>query len=212
MQEKTPEAMNPLDSNVKNYFTSPHSYTAAGGLVTNIRSGEYHVTEGGREMMVTVLGSCVAACIHDPITKISAMNHFLLPGDIFTQASPKYGIFAMEYMINEVLKRGGVKTRLQVKVFGGAKVLPNSSIDVGDKNIKFIREYLANESLTLSSSDLGGDYARRIHFCGDTGKVMMRRVESVKEVEKVITEEKTFSKELVQLQPDDFVELFGKKS
>ena len=210
MNQTNPEVMNPLDSSVKNYFTSPHSYAAAGGIVTNVRSGEYHVTDGGREMMVTVLGSCVGVCIHDPVTKISGMNHFLLPGDIFAQSSPKYGIFAMEYMINEILKRGALKTRLQVKVFGGAKVLPNSSIDVGDKNIAFIKEYIQNESLQLVSSDLGADYARRIHFCGDTGKVMMRKIESVKEIDKVITEEKTFSENLGQLQSDDFVELFGK--
>lgn len=212
MRENTPPVMNPLDDGVRSYFTSPHSYTAAGGVVTNVRSGEYHVTDGGREMMVTVLGSCVAVCVHDPVTKISGMNHFLLPGDIFTQASPKYGIFAMEYMINEVLKRGGLKTRLQVKVFGGAKVLPNSSIDVGDKNIQFIKSYIQDEELQLVSSDLGADYARRIHFCGDTGKVMMRKVESIKDVDRVISEEKTFSKELDKLQTDDFVELFGKKS
>lgn len=210
MRDLSPAPMNPADQSVRDYFTSPHSYQAAGGLVTNIRSGEYHVTEGGREMMVTVLGSCVAVCVHDPLTKISGMNHFLLPGDLFAQASPKYGIFAMEYMINEILKRGALKTRLQVKVFGGAKVLPNSSIDVGEKNVKFIKEYLQNEGLQLVSSDLGGDYARRIHFCGDTGKVMMRRVESVKEIDKVIVEEKQFSKDIDQTKPDDFVEFFGK--
>lgn len=209
MAQINTSTMNPNDAGVKDYFKSPHSYVAAGGLVVNVRSGEYHVTEGGREMMVTVLGSCVATCIYDPLTKIAGMNHFLLPGDIMAQASPKYGIFAMEYMINEMLKRGALKTRLEVKVFGGGKVLPKSSIDVGEKNIAFIKEYLENESLKMVSSDLGGDYARRLHFCGDTGKVLMRRVESVKEVDKVINEEKSFKSELDGVKPQDSVELFG---
>lgn len=198
---------------VGDYFTSPGKYYDQNDemVVINVRSGEYHVTDGPGEMMVTVLGSCIATCIYDPVAKLSAMNHFLLPGDFNAPPSPKYGIFAMEYMINELLKRGGLKTRLQVKIFGGGKIIENSSIDVGERNIEFVKEYLVNESLNLVASDVGGAWPRRVHFFGDTGKVKMRKLERTSDHGKVIKEESAFSNELLHLKQNSSVELFGGK-
>lgn len=177
--------------------------------VTNIFSGEYYVTEGPKEMICTILGSCVAVCVHDPIAKVSGMNHFLLPGNEEAPFSPKYGIFAMEYMINEVLKRGGLKKRLIVKIFGGAKIHNQTySLNIGERNIAFIREYLANEGLNIIASDIGGTHPRKIYFMGDTGKVMVNKIRQLAVVNKVVEEEDLFAKSIKQSPYKGSIELF----
>ena len=199
---------------VGDYFNAPHRYYNQNEelMVTNVRSGEYYVAEGPKELMVTVLGSCIATCIFDPISKIAGMNHFLIPGDFNTPPSPRYGIFAMEYMINEILKRGGVKTRLIVKVFGGGNVMKNTTMQIGQKNIEFITEYLANESLTIAASDVGDDCPRRVHFYADTGKVRVRRLRREDDIENTDKEESAYAKEINGVKHPSYgvVELFKK--
>jgi chemotaxis protein CheD len=152
--------------------------------------GEYYVT-GSDELIATTLGSCVSACIRDPEAKIGGMNHFMLPfrdGDknVGGGASYRYGNFAMEHMINDILKNGGRRERLEVKVFGGGNVLPSMTA-VGTKNERFVLEYLETEGFTVTSQDLGGPYPRKVIYFPQTGKVLMQRVAMTRRDEEEIT-------------------------
>ena len=150
-----------------------------------ILPGECYVSSSG-EMIVTVLGSCISACIRDTRLGVGGMNHFMLPvkssGDNTQRNHLQYeelcyGNWAMEYLINEILKIGGKKDRLEVKLFGGGKVLAGfSNIDVGARNIQFVREFIERDKLTVASHDLGGDYPRKVLYFPDTGAVKMRRM------------------------------------
>ena len=120
-----------------------------------IFSGDWHVSTKANEVLITILGSCVSACIRDPIAGIGGMNHFLLPGDesVVAQVSDaaRYGVFAMESLINGILKAGGRKDRLEFKVFGGGNVINNSQ-KIGSKNAAFIRNFLKNEVTCRAAS------------------------------------------------------------
>lgn len=180
--------------------------------VVKLYSGDYYVSYGPKEMVMTILGSCVAACIRDPILCIGGMNHFLLPDTTdksvsgIANESTRYGVFAMEKLVNELLKRGAVKSRLEVKLFGGANVTDNSAL-IGFKNVAFIKEYVKNEGLRVVSEDLGGDQPRRIHYYTDTGKVMMRVLKK-KEDFVVVENEKVYKKKLANLPIEGDAELF----
>lgn len=141
---------------------------------------EYYVTD--EDMMITtVLGSCVAACIHDPITRIGGMNHFMLPdGDLNSPASAtmRYGAFAMEVLINELLKAGASRERLQAKVFGGGAVLAAmQQMNIGERNARFVLNYLKTEGIPIQAQDLGDKHARRINYFPSDGRVMVRKME-----------------------------------
>lgn len=183
--------------------------------VTTLYSGDYYVTNKPNEMIVTILGSCVAACLYDPIAKVGGMNHFLLPdtgwnsgGNVLDGMgeSTRYGAFAMEQLINGILKLGGLKNRLEVKVFGGANVTDNSSM-IGSKNVVFVRDFLKREGLRITSSDLGGDYPRRVRFYPDTGKAMLLKLTRRADLA-VVDEEKKFAN-VLKLKPiEGYIELF----
>lgn len=144
--------------------------------------GDCVVTDAADEMLVAVLGSCVAACVRDPQLGIGGMNHFMLPGasaKIWSGASDdlRYGHFAMEKLINDILAKGARRDQLEIKLYGGASLIRNG-VSAGEENIAFIRRYLAEENLPVASEDLGGVYPRRIHFFAHTGKtyrLLMRR-------------------------------------
>lgn len=173
-------------------------------------SGDWRVTANPEEMLVTILGSCVAACIHDPVAKVGGMNHFLLPGDdsVVAQTSDaaRYGVFAMENLINGLLKAGARKERMEVKVFGGGNVIKNSQ-RIGSKNAAFIRTFLKREGFKISGEDLEGDLPRRIHFFPDTGKVMMRKLHR-KEDMRVIEEENRYRKTIATAPVEGEIDLF----
>lgn len=140
-----------------------------------IQMGEHFVADDPKEMLVTVLGSCISACIRDRNAGIGGMNHFMLPesecgtwGE--TTASLRYGNHAMEVLLNDLLKRGCHKRNLEIKIFGGANVY-GGNIDIGQQNCEFIKRYLDAEKLPCDAYDLGGDRPRRIHFQPETGKV-----------------------------------------
>ncbi|MEI7669983.1 MAG: chemoreceptor glutamine deamidase CheD [Pseudomonadota bacterium] len=167
--------------------------------VIKIFAGDWYVSNKKGEMLATILGSCVSACIRDPVAGIGGMNHFLLPGDSNmleskVSDSARYGVSAMENLINGILKEGGQKHRLEVKVFGGGNVI-NNSARIGSKNAKFIREFLSTEGLRIASEDLEGDYPRRIHYFPDSGKVMMRLLRR-KEDMVVLKEEEKYTKKV----------------
>lgn len=135
--------------------------------------------------LVTVLGSCVAACLRDPVLRIGGMNHFMLPDGSARDGAPaRYGSHAMELLINDLLKRGANRRRLEAKVFGGANVLRGfTSNPVGSRNVEFVRDYLEAERIPLLASDLGGIHPRKIWFFPDTGKVMVQRLPHAHEAE-----------------------------
>jgi chemotaxis protein CheD len=178
--------------------------------VVKIFSGDWHVSHKGGEMIATILGSCVSACIRDPYAGVGGMNHFLLPGDENSDSqvseSARYGVFAMESLINGILKAGGQKSRFEVKVFGGGNVI-NNSARIGSKNARFIREFLQKEGFRIASEDLEGDYPRRLHYYPDTGKVMLRHLRR-KEDMVVVEEEARYKKAIITKPLVSDIELF----
>ncbi|MDA0781031.1 MAG: hypothetical protein PQ612_01125 [Rickettsiales bacterium] len=166
------------------------------GEVVKVFSGDCYVTDKRNQVMVTVLGSCISACIRDPFVKVGGMNHFLLPdGTNAADAPLRYGAYSMEKLINDILKLGGKKERLEVKIFGGGNVIESSAM-IGDKNVKFIKEYLLNEGIKINGQDLGGNSPRRIHYFPDTGRVMMKKIRGDREVAQVKQEEKRYIKKI----------------
>lgn len=145
-----------------------------------IIAGEYHASREPSEIS-TVLGSCVAACLFDPVTRIGGMTHFMLASSTSdATVSARYGVHAMELLINEIMKLGGDRRYLQAKVFGGARVLGGRGItlDVGRRNIQFIRHFLRTEGIPLMAERLGGENPVRVHFSTDTGKALVKVLES----------------------------------
>ncbi len=145
-----------------------------------ILPGEFYATHRD-EVIVTVLGSCVAACLMDPVAMVGGMNHFMLPlsrrdqdPDVFFAA--RYGAAAMEYLINELLRMGAQRDRLVAKAFGGGKVMEGLS-DVGSQNILFVRTYLQQEGIPLWAEDLGGARPRKVYFFPHSGQVLVKRLE-----------------------------------
>lgn len=135
-----------------------------------ITQGETHVTDSPHEVLTTVLGSCISACMRDPALGIGGMNHFLLPnGDGRDANAMRYGVNAMELLINGLLKRGGSRSRLEAKLFGGASVVSGLS-DVGARNIAFAQTFLQTEGIAVVGGDLGGDHSRRIQYWPSTGR------------------------------------------
>ena len=173
--------------------------------------GDYAVVTEQDEMITTTLGSCVAACIRDPLFGIGGMNHFLLSdGGGFTDhdkshASMKYGNFAMELLINELIKKGCNKKRFEVKVFGGAHV-GSMNVSVGEDNSKFILKYIEDEGLNLVSYDLGGNQARKINFFPHTGRVARYLFKPTSDHE-LNQQEKTLMKKATEDKSGD-IELF----
>lgn len=174
-----------------------------------ILPGEYRVDD--REvMLVTVLGSCVAACLFDPRRHIGGMNHFMLPeartGD--AAGSARYGAYAMEMLINDLLKRGAARSRLQAKLFGGGAVLPGlSTTNIGNRNTAFALRYMADERIPVLGQDLGGTFPRRVHCFPASGRVMVRRLASDR-TRSIAAEEQHYRRQLQQQSPTGSVELF----
>jgi chemotaxis protein CheD len=140
---------------------------------------EYFVTTEDL-VLQTVLGSCVAACIHDRTAGIGGMNHFMLPDDSDNRAASdaiRYGAYAMEVLLNELLKGGAKRERLEAKVFGGAAVLAGmTTLNIGDRNSEFVRRYLAMEKVRVAAEDLQGNYPRKVAFLPGTGQVMVKKL------------------------------------
>ncbi|HEU4852797.1 MAG TPA: chemoreceptor glutamine deamidase CheD [Telluria sp.] len=145
-----------------------------------ILPGEYYYT-GHDMLIVTVLGSCVAACIRDRVTGLGGMNHFMLPdgGDASSpvSASMRYGTFAMEVLINELLKAGARRENLEAKVFGGGAVLRGfTAMNVGERNASFVMSYLKTEQIRVVAEDLNDVYPRKVYFFPRSGKVLVKKL------------------------------------
>ena len=136
--------------------------------------GEYFVHDQDI-LIMTTLGSCIAACLWDREAKIGGMNHFMLPeGDA---GSGRYGSFAMELLINEMIKRGATRSTIEAKVFGGGAVISGmNSINVGERNTAFVLDYLKTERITVVSKDVMDIYPRKVCFLPASGKAMVKRL------------------------------------
>ncbi|WP_338848646.1 chemoreceptor glutamine deamidase CheD [Massilia sp. W12] len=148
-----------------------------------ILPGEYYYTSKDM-LIVTVLGSCVAACIRDRVSGLGGMNHFMLPdsgdGDSPISASMRYGTYAMEVLINQLLKSGARRENMEAKVFGGGAVLRGfSAINVGERNAEFVLKYLRNEKMRITAEDLNDVYPRKVYFFPRTGKVLVKKLMQV---------------------------------
>lgn len=151
-------------------------------VTVKVLPGEYYVSDQ-EEMVSTVLGSCVSACIHDIRRGIGGMNHFMLPEPVGERDSwsstvgraARYGSDAMEQLINAILKAGGQRSDMRVKIFGGGRVLAQMS-DVGKRNIEFAQRYIATEKLTVVASDLGDVYPRQVQFFPQSGRARVRQL------------------------------------
>ena len=144
--------------------------------------GEYYVTDTNI-LLVTTLGSCIAACIRDKHTGIGGMNHFMLPNSNTSDADPqlnasaRYGTFAMEILINQLLKLGARRSNLEAKVFGGGNVMKElTQSDIGQRNADFVLNYLAIENINVVAQDLVDIFPRKVHFFPKTGKVLVRKL------------------------------------
>ncbi len=182
------------------------------GVVTTVHQGDCHVS-GDEVTFSTVLGSCVSACVRDRVVNYGGMNHFLLAEQSGSSrdrygASARYGAFAMEQLINQVLSRGtGRKDNLEIKVFGGGNI--NASLnDVGAKNIAFVREFLAAEGYRIAGEDLGGTYARRVLFKPKSGRVFVKRLDSMASGQIVREELELAGRQRTAPAPADDIELF----
>ena len=158
-----------------------------GCWTVKILPGEYYVSRSD-EAISTVLGSCVSACVRDPTRGLGGMNHFMLPEDAAVGPNDwldpaiglatRYGSYAMESLINDLLKLGAARERLEIKLFGGGRILA-AMTDVGGRNIEFIRNYMTLEGYRVAAEDLGGTQPRKVVYFPANGLARMRRLRPV---------------------------------
>ena len=142
----------------------------------HVGQGEHYVTDDPHVMLSTILGSCVAMCLRDPGAGIGGMNHFMLPeGNVGDGAPARYGSYAMELLINDVLKAGGRRDRLEAKLFGGGRMFDGLR-DVGRANADFAERFLHDEGIPVVGGSLRGEGGRRVHYWPVSGRALQRAV------------------------------------
>lgn len=186
-----------------------------GILAAKLLPGDYYVTDRA-ELITTVLGSCVAACVYHRGTGVGGMNHFMLPRtghgrfatpeEEFLGKASRYGNFAMEFLINGVLHFGGCRQDLEIKLFGGASVVANLG-GVGVSNVEFVLAYVEREGLALVSYDLGGVFPRKIVFDPRTGSVKLKTLEQLNN-DTIMRRESSYQQIVNGTAPEGSVELF----
>lgn len=179
-------------------------------MAARVLPGEYYFTTGDMAIL-TVLGSCVSACVRDRMTGIGGMNHFMLPNggdaDSPASASMRYGTQAMEILINQLLKAGAQRTNLEAKVFGGGRVLSGMhAMNVGERNAAFVKEYLRAEKIPVAAADLNDVHPRKVVYFPRTGKVMVKKLETADS--KLVQVEQQYSKTLQATPVAGEIELF----
>lgn len=195
-----------LASNV--YFDTRFGVQAA-----KLLPGEYYVTDDDM-LLVTVLGSCVAACIRDRRSGTGGMNHFMLPeagqeASILLSSSARYGSYAMELLINELMKIGAQRSQLEAKVFGGGNVLPGmSASNVGARNARFVDEFLAKERIPVVARDLNDIYPRKVYFFPASGRVLVKRLRTLHN-DTILRREREYTSRLKHADLAGAVELFA---
>lgn len=175
-----------------------------------ILPGEYFVSDNGM-LLVTVLGSCVAACIRDVDLGIGGMNHFMLPDDGGREqvgTSARYGTYAMEVLINHLIKMGARRSRLEAKVFGGGAVMESlSSSNVGVRNAEFVLKYLKTEKIPVVAKDLLDSYPRKVYYFPENGRVLVKKLHRVHN-ETLFTREANYKSKLSTAEVAGDIELF----
>lgn len=166
---------------INRYWDSSNNIYAA-----KLLPGEFYVSMSG-ELITTVVGSCISACIRDMVTGIGGMNHFMLPAEASpidkswnntpVNAQTRYGNIAMERLINIILAGGGRRHNLEIKLFGGGRVLKIDT-DIGARNIDFVRRYLNTEGLAIAAEDVGGNKPRKIQYFPKTGRARVKILNS----------------------------------
>jgi chemotaxis protein CheD len=176
-----------------------------------ILPGEYYVTTGDL-VLVTVLGSCVAACIRDKERRIGGINHFMLPaGNAHDPlaASARYGVYAMEILINHLLKLGARRQNLEAKVFGGGRVMAAlTQSQVGDRNAEFVLEFLQAERIPVAARDLLDIYPRKVYFFPATGRVLVKKLVKLANAT-LLQREREYAERLTEGPMAGDVELFS---
>lgn len=172
--------------------------------------GEYYVTATNK-MVVTVLGSCVSACVRDRTKGIGGMNHFMLAeggSETVTGASARYGSYAMEVLLNHLFKLGAQRANLEAKVFGGGRVMASlTSSVVGEQNARFVLDYLKTEGIPVLSQDLLDIYPRKVHFFPHSGRVLVKKLIKVHN-DTVLRREKEYAARLLVTPLEGEIELF----
>jgi chemotaxis protein CheD len=197
-------------AHISRYWDNEHQCFAA-----RLLPGEYYVTTA-KELVTTVLGSCVSACVRDVRLGVGGMNHFMLPLDgsqgtsawgQAVSAATRYGNVAMERLINDILKAGGSRERLEIKLVGGARVLAELTTDIGGRNIDFVRQYVLDEGFRVVGEDLGDIYARKVIYFPDTGRIRVRKLKASRDT-MLVDRERNYLHELDQKPVEGEIELF----
>jgi chemotaxis protein CheD len=184
-----------------------------GTNAAKILPGQYYATNKDM-LIVTVLGSCVSACIRDNATGVGGMNHFMLPDGGSKEGSPlsnsaRYGTFAMELLINQLMKLGARRPNLEAKVFGGGNVLAGMTItNVGERNADFVLQFLRSEGIRIVAQDLVDIYPRKVYYFPKTGKVMVRKLRTLHN-HTILERETDYRARLKTTEQGGEVELFG---
>jgi chemotaxis protein CheD len=200
----------PQFAHIARYWDSEHECFAA-----RLMPGEYYVTPHD-EMIATVLGSCVSACIRESRLGYGGMNHFMLPLDgsqgqscwgAAASAATRYGNVAMERLINDILKMGGRRENLEIKLVGGGRVLAEMTTDIGARNIDFVRHYVAAEGFKVMGEDLGDIHPRRVVYFPHTGRIRVRKL-TVGRDDSLAARERMYLRQLDSKPVEGDVELF----
>ncbi len=196
---------------IARYWDNKHDVYAA-----KIIQGDYYVTTCG-EMITTVLGSCVSACVRDTRLGIGGVNHFMLPEirgatdewkNSPVNAAARYGNIAMEHLINTIMSVGGHRNYLEAKIFGGSNLL-DITTDIGQMNIDFVREYLDKEKIKTVAEDVGGIYPRKLMYFPANGTARVKKLKNLHN-DTLQKRDTTYINKLSQVQVESDIELFNK--
>lgn len=178
-----------------------------------ISPGEYYFTDKDM-VIVTVLGSCVSACIRDSVSGIGGMNHFMLPDgasadkDSPVSESMRYGTYAMEVLINQLLRNGARRENLEAKIFGGGNVLKSfTTMNVGDRNAIFVRKFLKEERIKVTGEDLLDIYPRKVYYFPRTGKVLVKKLKNMHN-DTLVKREEAYASKLKVVDVGGEIDLF----
>lgn len=194
-------------------FESVRRFRDQGGnVVVKLLPGDFYVTSQ-EEVLDTILGSCVSACIRNPRLRVGGMNHFMLPRpsghgtdtwEHLAGRATRYGSASMEQLINRILSAGGTRADLEVKIFGGGRVLSSLS-DIGNHNVIFVRDYLKQEGLRVTSEDVGSNCPRHVQYFPMTGRVRVRHLRARADV---VSQEQQFLKHIENKPVAGEIDLF----
>lgn len=157
-----------------------HRTTGPSLVRHNVLQGEFEVSRDPNLVLTTVLGSCIACCLHDPVTGTGGMNHFLLASPRnaihpLDEEARRYGLYAMELLVNAMIKNGAARATMRAHLYGGGN-MHSGMRAIGTENARFAGDFLRNDRIAMVKSDTGGDQARRLDFQPATGRVRCRTV------------------------------------